>query len=257
MFPQNMKSLKRKLTTATVLRDNSKNSESYEYEPTSKRDSSADEKSNDESTQSESDVTDTTVIVVVPCAFDAISQSPIQVGFHLNPPKYTLLDVFSNRELSQLGLQIFAQVDLLAGNVSPAKLSALLLTFPELNNKVLTVEYLAQSIGWSDAEAAHDMSFEIGRGYTENAVGVEEGNVFDLGIASPGGVEKSWTDREAAKNVGHDTVSPESIVLGATFEEGVEAVLCGNTDVESVFLAKFVKRFKSTKRTATTTAPGE
>ncbi|MCO5554246.1 hypothetical protein L7F22_007774, partial [Adiantum nelumboides] len=39
--------------------------------------------------------------------------------------------------------------------------------------------------GWSDAEVAHHMSFETGRGYTENVVGVEEGNVFDLGIASP------------------------------------------------------------------------
>ncbi|MCO5572845.1 hypothetical protein L7F22_026604, partial [Adiantum nelumboides] len=101
------------------------------------------------------------------------------------------------------------------------------------------------------------MSFETGCGYTENAIGVEEGNVSDLGIASPSGVEKSWTDREVAKNVGHDTVPPELPVLGATFEEGVEAVLSGNTDAKSVFLAEFVKRFKSNKRTATTTALGE
>ncbi|MCO5607986.1 hypothetical protein L7F22_062188 [Adiantum nelumboides] len=92
-------------------------------------------------------------------------------------------------------------------------------------------------------------------GYTENVVGVEEGNVFDLGIASPGGAEKSWSDREAAKNVGHDTVPLESTVLGATSEEGVEAVLGGDTDAESVFLAEFVKRFKSHK--TTTTAPRE
>ncbi|MCO5593810.1 hypothetical protein L7F22_047828 [Adiantum nelumboides] len=110
---------------------------------------------------------------------------------------------------------------------------------------------------WYDAKAAHDMSFETNRGYTENAVGAEEGNVFDLGIASPGGAEKSWTNRKAAKNVGHDTVSPESTVLGATSEEGIEAVLGGDTDAEFVFLADFVKRFKSNKRTATTTAPGE
>ncbi|MCO5570514.1 hypothetical protein L7F22_024237 [Adiantum nelumboides] len=90
--------------------------------------------------------------------------------------------------------------------------------------------------GWSDVEAAHDMIFETGCGYTKNAVGVEEGNVFDLGIASPGGVEKSWTDRKGAKNVGHDTVPPpESTVLGATSEEGIEAVLGGDTDAELCF----------------------
>ncbi|MCO5570652.1 hypothetical protein L7F22_024379 [Adiantum nelumboides] len=90
-------------------------------------------------------------------------------------------------------------------------------------------------LGWSDAEGAHHMSFETGRGYTENAVGNEEQNVSDLEIASPGGAEKSWSDREAAKNVGHDTVSPESIVLGATSEEGIEAVLGGDMESECVF----------------------
>ncbi|MCO5598046.1 hypothetical protein L7F22_052136 [Adiantum nelumboides] len=108
---------------------------------------------------------------------------------------------------------------------------------------------------WSDAEVAHHMSFETGHG--EKAVGVEEGNVFYLGIASPGGAEKSWSDRKAAKNVGHDTVPPESTVLGATSKEDVEAVLGGNTDAESVLLVEFVKKFKSNKRTTTTTAPGE
>ncbi|MCO5597744.1 hypothetical protein L7F22_051825 [Adiantum nelumboides] len=111
--------------------------------------------------------------------------------------------------------------------------------------------------GWSDAEAAHHMSFETCCGYTENAVGAGEGNVFYLGIASPSGAKKSWSDGKAAKNAGHDTVPPDSTVLGATSKEGVEAVLGGNTDVEFVFLVEFVKRFKSNKRTATTTAPGE
>ncbi|MCO5562756.1 hypothetical protein L7F22_016388 [Adiantum nelumboides] len=111
--------------------------------------------------------------------------------------------------------------------------------------------------GWYDAEATHHMSFETGHGYTENAVGVEEGNVFDLGIASSGGAEKSWSDHKAAKNVGHDTVPPELTVLGATSKEGVEAVSGGDTDAESMFLAEFMKRFKSDKRTTTTTAPGE
>ncbi|MCO5552839.1 hypothetical protein L7F22_006356 [Adiantum nelumboides] len=131
-------------------------------------------------------------------------------------------------------------------------------------NKLASVELLTvvsysfhHFARWSDAKAAHHMSFETGRGYTENAVGVEEGNVSDLRIASPGGARKSWSDREAAKNVGHETVPPESSVLGATSEEGVEAVLGGDMDAESVFLAEFVKRFKSNKRTTTTTAPGE
>ncbi|MCO5612305.1 hypothetical protein L7F22_066570, partial [Adiantum nelumboides] len=105
--------------------------------------------------------------------------------------------------------------------------------------------------------AAHHMSFETGRGYTENAVGVKEGNVSNLGIASPGGAEKSWSDHKATKNIGHDTVPPESTVLGATSEEGVEAVLGGDIDAESAFLVEFVKWFKSNKRTTTTTAPGE
>ncbi|MCO5600225.1 hypothetical protein L7F22_054335, partial [Adiantum nelumboides] len=114
----------------------------------------------------------------------------------------------------------------------------------------------ARCLGWNDAEAAYHMSFEIGCGYTENAIGVKEGN--DLGIARPRGAKKSWSDREAMKNVGHDTVPHESIVLGATFEEGKEAILGGNTNTESVFLAKFVKRLKSNKRTTmTTSAPGE
>ncbi|MCO5548856.1 hypothetical protein L7F22_002318 [Adiantum nelumboides] len=71
--------------------------------------------------------------------------------------------------------------------------------------------------GWSDAEAAHHMSFETGRGYTENAVGVEEGNVFYLGIASRGGAKKSWSDCKAAKNVGHDTVPLESTPLNQLY----------------------------------------
>ncbi|MCO5576523.1 hypothetical protein L7F22_030334 [Adiantum nelumboides] len=133
-----------------------------------------------------------------------------------------------------------------------------------ITNKLAYVELLTvvsysfhHFAAWSDAEAAHHMSFEIGHGYIENAAGFEEETIFYLGIASPGGAEKSWSDHEAAKNVGHDIVPIESTVLGATSKEGVEAVLGGNTDAESVFLAEFVKRFKSNKRTATTTAPGE
>ncbi|MCO5570856.1 hypothetical protein L7F22_024584 [Adiantum nelumboides] len=78
----------------------------------------------------------------------------------------------------------------------------------------------------------------------------------NINYSSPSGAKKSWSDREVAKNVGHDTV-PEPIVLGATSEEGVEAILGGNTDTESVFLVEFVKRFKSNKCIAPTTAPRE
>ncbi|MCO5562115.1 hypothetical protein L7F22_015741 [Adiantum nelumboides] len=56
-------------------------------------------------------------------------------GYHLDPPKHTLIEVFSRKQLSQLDLQSLAQVDLFAGNVSTGKLSALLLTFPKLNDK--------------------------------------------------------------------------------------------------------------------------
>ncbi|MCO5584078.1 hypothetical protein L7F22_038001 [Adiantum nelumboides] len=122
--------------------------ESSEYEPASDKESSADEDSNAESSQSRVEVAHTTVTAMVNCPLDAISQTPIQVIFHLNPPKYTLLDVFTSQELSQLGLQILAQANLsAAGDVSPAQLSSLLLTFSKLNNKVITMDYLAKSMG--------------------------------------------------------------------------------------------------------------
>ncbi|MCO5576134.1 hypothetical protein L7F22_029942 [Adiantum nelumboides] len=110
---------------------NSDNSESSEYEPTSERDSSADEEYNEESIQSRSDVADTTVTALVPRPSNAISQSPLQVVFHLNPPKYTFLDVFTNQKLSQLGLprsaphvqttqsQATTQISAPIGNVGP------------------------------------------------------------------------------------------------------------------------------------------
>ncbi|MCO5559641.1 hypothetical protein L7F22_013242 [Adiantum nelumboides] len=140
MFPQNMKSLKRELTTVTILRALSmslpqKKLQAQMRNPMTK------------STQSRSDVADTIVTTLVPHPSDAIFQSPIQVVFHLNPPKYTLMDVFSNQELSRLDLQVFAETDLSAGNVSPSKLNALLL---KLNDKVLTVEYLAHSMGMAN-----------------------------------------------------------------------------------------------------------
>ena len=38
---------------------------------------------------------------------------------------------------------------------------------------------------------------------------------------------------------------------------GVEAILDGYMDEKSLFLAEFVKKFKSIKRPSTTTAPGK
>ena len=67
-----------------------------------------------------------------------------------------------------------------------------------ITNKLAYVELLTvvsysfhHFAGWSDAEAAHNISFG----------GVEEENVFDLGIASPGGAEKSSSDHKDKKPV--------------------------------------------------------
>ncbi|MCO5571343.1 hypothetical protein L7F22_025081 [Adiantum nelumboides] len=128
----------------------------------------------------------------------------------------------------------------------------------EGDDKIANMKIVVESIEDGLMQRVHIiMRFEIGHGYTENVAGVEEGNVYDLEIASLGGAEKSWSDHEGAKNVGHDTVPPESTILGATSKEGIEAVLGGNMDGEFVFLAEYVKRFKSNKRTATTIAPRE
>ncbi|MCO5569423.1 hypothetical protein L7F22_023135 [Adiantum nelumboides] len=124
---------------------NSNDSESSEYEATSEKDSSVnDEESDEESNQLQ--VADTSVTAIVPRPLDAI----LHVIFHLTPPKYMLLNVFSSQQLSQLGLQKFAQADLFARTVSTAKLSALLLTFLKFNDKVLTMDYLAQSMGMAN-----------------------------------------------------------------------------------------------------------
>ena len=65
-----------------------------------------------------------------------------------------------------------------------------------ITNKLAYVELLAivsysffHFVGWFDGEAAHNISFG----------GVEEENVFNLGIASLGGAEKSSSDRKAKK----------------------------------------------------------
>ncbi|MCO5600668.1 hypothetical protein L7F22_054783 [Adiantum nelumboides] len=78
---------------------------------------------------------------------NALSDNPIQVVFHLNPPKHALIEVFSRQQLSQLGLQSLAHVDLLSNIVTPGKLGAMLLTFPKLNNKILNVEHLGRAMG--------------------------------------------------------------------------------------------------------------
>ncbi|MCO5588469.1 hypothetical protein L7F22_042425 [Adiantum nelumboides] len=88
---------------------NSDDSESSKYEPTSERDSSADDS---------------------------------QLNY----------DQMWRIQLSQLWFPVLGCniPKSYTGNVSPAKLSALLLTFPKLNNKVLTMEYLAQSMGMAN-----------------------------------------------------------------------------------------------------------
>lgn len=113
--------------------------------------------------------------------------------------------------------------------------------------------------GWSDAEAAHNKS--VG--------GAGEARFFDCGIASPGGAQKSSSDHKAKSPDPEVEVIPievtddggeqqfgtdTSTVLGAKHEAGVEAILECDTEAESFFLAEFVKKFKSVKRPATTTA---
>ncbi|MCO5584859.1 hypothetical protein L7F22_038791 [Adiantum nelumboides] len=86
--------------------------------------------------------------ILIPRPSNALSDNPIQVVFHLNPPKHAVSEVFSPQQLSQLGLQSLAQVDLLSTNiVTPGKLGAMLLTFPKLNNKILNVEHLGRAMG--------------------------------------------------------------------------------------------------------------
>ncbi|MCO5577567.1 hypothetical protein L7F22_031398 [Adiantum nelumboides] len=125
----------------------SDSSERPKYESISQKVSSKEEESNEESPQSRAGVADTIATAQVSRPSNALSNSPIQVVYHLNSPKHALIDVFSHKQLSQMGLQTLAQADLLASNVTPDTLSALLLTFPKLNDKELTIEHLSRAMG--------------------------------------------------------------------------------------------------------------
>ncbi|MCO5566369.1 hypothetical protein L7F22_020046 [Adiantum nelumboides] len=94
----------------------SNSSERSDYEPTFKK---AEKVADDESTQSGAEVADVVANLLVPCPFDVLSKRAIQT-------------------------------DLLAGNVSIAKLSTLLFTFPKLNGKQLIVEHIGRVMGMAN-----------------------------------------------------------------------------------------------------------
>ncbi|MCO5578161.1 hypothetical protein L7F22_031999 [Adiantum nelumboides] len=128
----------------------SESSDDSEYAPASIENTSEEDDQTHEDSPSSSrgtGATDKISTSVIPRPSNALSDNPIQVVFHLNPPKHALSEVFSPQQLSQLGLQSLAQVDLLSNMVTPGKLGAMLLTFPKLNNKILYVEHLGRAMG--------------------------------------------------------------------------------------------------------------
>ncbi|MCO5584023.1 hypothetical protein L7F22_037942 [Adiantum nelumboides] len=128
----------------------SDSSDDSEYAPASQENSSEDNDQPHEDSPSASrstGATDKISTSEIPRPSNALSDNPIQVVFHLNPPKHALNEVFSPQQLSQLGLQSLAQVDLMSNMVTPGKLGAMLLTFPKLNNKILYVEHLGRAMG--------------------------------------------------------------------------------------------------------------
>ncbi|MCO5574531.1 hypothetical protein L7F22_028318 [Adiantum nelumboides] len=128
----------------------SESSDDSEYAPASEENTSEDNDQGHEYSPSSSrgtGATDKISTSVIPRPSNALSDNPIQVVFHLNPPKHALSEVFSPQQLSQLGLQSLAQVDLLSNMVTPGKLGTMLLTFPKLNNKILNVEHLGRAMG--------------------------------------------------------------------------------------------------------------
>ncbi|MCO5568914.1 hypothetical protein L7F22_022616 [Adiantum nelumboides] len=128
----------------------SESSNDSEYAPASEENTSEEDDQAHEDSPSSSRgtaATDKISTSVIPRPSNALSDNPIQVVFHLNPPKHALSEVFSPQQLSQLGLQSLAQVDLLSNMVTPGKLEAMLLSFPKLNNKILNVEHLGRAMG--------------------------------------------------------------------------------------------------------------
>ncbi|MCO5584172.1 hypothetical protein L7F22_038095 [Adiantum nelumboides] len=126
----------------------SESSDDSEYEPASQENSSDDQPQEDSPSASRgTGATDKISTSNIPRPSNALSDNPIQVVFHLNPPKHALSEVFSPQQLSQLGLQSLAQVDLMSNMVTPGKLGAMFLTFPKLNNKILYIEHLGRAMG--------------------------------------------------------------------------------------------------------------
>ncbi|MCO5597345.1 hypothetical protein L7F22_051421 [Adiantum nelumboides] len=94
----------------------SESSDDSEYEPASQENSSEDNDQPHEDSPSASrgtGATDKISTSEIPRPSNALSYNPIQVVFHLNPPKHALSEAFSPQQLSQLGLQSLAQVDLM------------------------------------------------------------------------------------------------------------------------------------------------
>ncbi|MCO5580593.1 hypothetical protein L7F22_034463 [Adiantum nelumboides] len=127
----------------------SESSDNSEYAPASEENTSEDQDQTNEDSPSSrgTGATGTISTSLVPHSTNALSDNPIQVVFHLSPPKNALSEVFSPQQLSQLGLQSLAQVDLLSNIVTPGKLGTMLLTFPKMNNKILKVEHLGRAMG--------------------------------------------------------------------------------------------------------------
>ncbi|MCO5593878.1 hypothetical protein L7F22_047897, partial [Adiantum nelumboides] len=97
-------------------------SDDSEYAPASKENTSEEDDQAHEDSPSLSrgtGATDKISTSVIPRPSNALSDNPIQVVFHLNPPKHALSEVLSPQQLSQLGLQSLAQVDLLSNMVTP------------------------------------------------------------------------------------------------------------------------------------------
>ncbi|MCO5604102.1 hypothetical protein L7F22_058260 [Adiantum nelumboides] len=100
----------------------SESSDDSEYAPASQENSSEDNDQAHEDSPSASrgtGATDKISTSEIPRPSNALSDNPIQVVFHLNPPKHALSEVFSPQQLSQLGLQSLAQVDLMSNMVTP------------------------------------------------------------------------------------------------------------------------------------------
>ncbi|MCO5599462.1 hypothetical protein L7F22_053566 [Adiantum nelumboides] len=99
----------------------SESSDDSEYAPASEENTTEDQDQTNEDSPSSRGTGATGKIStsLIPRPSNALSDNPIQVVFHLNPPKQTLSEVFSPQQLSQLGLQSLAQVDLPSNIVTP------------------------------------------------------------------------------------------------------------------------------------------